>query len=84
MVLTPTYHVFDMYQPFQGATPLAASVTGPNYTHGGVTIPAVDVSAARGTDGKVYLALVNSDPNNPARVSTSIAGVSAKAALGRS
>ena len=83
MVLTPTYHVFDMYQPFQGATPLAASVTAPDYTHGGVTIPAVDVSAARGKDGKLYLALVNTDPNNSARVTTSIAGVSAKGASGR-
>ncbi|MDP9423610.1 MAG: alpha-N-arabinofuranosidase [Pseudomonadota bacterium] len=83
MLLTPTYHVFDMYQPFQGATPLAASVTGPNYTHGGVTIPTVDVSAARGTDGKVYLALVNSDPNKAARVSAGIAGVPAKTATGR-
>ena len=83
MLLTPTYHVFDMYQPFQGATPIAASTTGPNYTHGGVTIPAVDVSAAQGTDGKLYVALVNSDPNNPARVTTSIAGSSAKSATGR-
>jgi alpha-N-arabinofuranosidase len=83
MLLTPTYHVFDMYQPFQGATPLTASVIGPNYTHGGFTIPAVDVSAARGADGKIYLALVNSDPDNPARVTTSIGGITAKSAVGR-
>ena len=25
MLLTPTYHVFDMYQPFMGATPYAAT-----------------------------------------------------------
>jgi alpha-N-arabinofuranosidase len=83
MLLTPTYHVFDMYQPFQGATPLAASVTGPNYTRGDATIPAVDVSAARGIDGKIYLALVNSDPNNSARMTVSIAGMSVKGATGR-
>jgi alpha-N-arabinofuranosidase len=83
MLLTPTYHVFDMYQPFKGATPLAASVSGPSYTHGNVSLPAVDVSAARGTDGKVYLALVNTDPNNRARVTTSIGGIAAKGAVGR-
>ena len=83
MLVTPTYHVFDMYQPFQGATPLAANVSGPSYTHGNVTVPAVDVSAARGTDGKVYLALVNTDPNNPARVTTEIPGVRAKMVAGR-
>ena len=26
MLLTPTYHVFDMYQPFMGATPYPAAV----------------------------------------------------------
>jgi alpha-N-arabinofuranosidase len=83
MVLTPTYHVFDMYQPFQGATPLAASVNSPAYTHGDVSIPAVDVSAARARDGKVYLALVNSDPNQAARVTAQVAGVRARGAEGR-
>jgi alpha-N-arabinofuranosidase len=74
MLLTPTYHVFDMYRPFQGATPLPASVASPAYTHGEIAQQAVDVSAARGTDGKLYLALVNVDPNRPARVTTSLSG----------
>ena len=74
MLVTPTYHVFDMYQPFQGATPLPASVNGPTYSNGGASMAAVDVSAARGTDGKLYLALVNVDPNRPARVTTSLSG----------
>ena len=59
MLLTPTYHVFDMYQPFMEATPFAATASGPAYAKG---IPMVDVSAARGKDGKLYLALVNTDP----------------------
>lgn len=83
MLLTPTYHVFDMYQPFQGATPLGATVNTPNYSNGTDTIPAVDVSAARGRDGKIYLALVNTDPDNPARVTTDVAGVNARGAVGR-
>src|SRR5277367_2688146 len=29
MVLTPTYHVFDLYQAFMGATPYPATVSGP-------------------------------------------------------
>ena len=71
MVLTPTYHVFDMYQPFMGAVPFAASVVGPDYRKG---IPMVDVSAARGKDGKLYLSLTNTDPNKPAHVVTNLAG----------
>ena len=74
MLLTPTYHVFDMYQPFMGATPYSASVTGPTYTNAGHSMAAVDVSAARGTDGKLYLALVNVDPNRPARLTTGLSG----------
>ena len=68
MLLTPTYHVFEMYKPFQNATSLPAELTTPDYKHGEVAIPAVSVSAARAADGALVLALVNTDPNKPARV----------------
>lgn len=72
-----------MHQPFQGATPLAATVNSPSYTHGDVSIPAVDVSAARGSDGKLYLSLVNTNPDEPPRVTIDIAGKRATGAVGR-
>jgi alpha-L-arabinofuranosidase len=71
MVLTPTYHVYDMYQPFMGATPYPANVSGPAYRPG---VPMVDVSAARSKDGKLVLALVNTDPRNAAHVVTNLMG----------
>src|SRR6185503_7121924 len=71
MVLTPTYHVFDMYQAFMGATPYAATTDGPDIAAG---VPMVDVMAARGTDGKLYLSLVNTDPAKPAHLVTNLAG----------
>ncbi|MFO1249432.1 MAG: alpha-L-arabinofuranosidase C-terminal domain-containing protein [Alphaproteobacteria bacterium] len=71
MILTPTYHVFDMYQPFMGATPYPAAVQGKMYKDG---IPMVDVSAARGKDGKLYLALVNTDPSHAVQVITNQTG----------
>ena len=74
MLLTPTYHIFDMYRPFQGATPYPASVTGPTYANGEHSMAAVDASVARAADGKLYLALVNVDPNLPARITTSLSG----------
>jgi alpha-L-arabinofuranosidase len=74
MVLTPTYHVFDMYVPFQGATPYAAEVRGPTYERAGFKVPMVDASVARGTDGRLYLSLTNTDPNKPARVTTNLNG----------
>ena len=79
MLLTPTYDVFDLYQPFQGATPLKTTLATPRYDQDGETLPAVDVSAARGLDGATLLALVNLDPRRPARVATNLTG----AATGR-
>jgi alpha-L-arabinofuranosidase len=83
MVLTPTYHVFEMYVPFQGATSLPVDVTAPPYKSGELSLPSVDVSAARGSDGRIQVALVNLDPNRPASISVRIPGVSARAATGR-
>jgi alpha-N-arabinofuranosidase len=83
MALTPTYHVFHMYRPFQGATYLPADVRTPQYTHGKTKLPAVTVSAARDTSGNLQLALVNLDPHREARVSTRLKGASVQSASGR-
>jgi len=74
MLLTPTYHVFDMYQPFKGATPVAATLATPRWHQGGFELPAVDASVARGADGRLVVALVNLDPEQPARVKTNLSG----------
>ena len=71
MVLTPTYHVYKMYVPFQDATLLPVAINAGEFTSGTVTLPRVDAVAARGKDGKVWLALSNLDPNNMADVATS-------------
>ena len=71
MVLTPTYHVFDMYQAFMDAAPYPATVSGPELA---ANLPMVDASAARGKDGKLWLALVNTDPHKAAHVVTNLAG----------
>jgi len=72
MLLTPTFHTFDMYRPFKGATPLKATLESPRWKQGDHELPAVDVSVARGADGKLHLALVNLDPTRPARVTTNL------------
>jgi alpha-N-arabinofuranosidase len=77
MVLTPTYHAFDMYRPFMEAVPYPASVSKAEYRHGDIALPLIDVSAARGKDGKLYLAIVNTDPRRAVTVRTNIAGKSA-------
>jgi len=83
MALTPTYHVFQMYIPFQGATHLPTEITTPEYKLGDYTVPSVSVSAARDTEGRLQLALVNLDPHREAVVTTSLTGAKAGGAVGR-
>lgn len=84
MLLTPTYHAFHMYRPFQGATVLPVRVSNaPEYRHGGEAIPGISVSAARDTDGKLQLALVNPDPHSARKVRVQVRGVDATRASGR-
>jgi alpha-L-arabinofuranosidase len=83
MLLTPTYHVFEMYKPFQGATSIPVKLLTPDYAFKDEKIPAVSATAARATDGKVRLALVNVLPNETATVTCALAGLDAKSATGR-
>ncbi|MGH8025913.1 MAG: alpha-N-arabinofuranosidase, partial [Pseudoxanthomonas sp.] len=83
MLLTPTYHVFDMYQVFQGATSLPVEIDAPEYEFGGVRVPGVHASAGRDAEGVVHLALVNPDPNKPVAVGVRLAGLQASSIRGR-
>jgi alpha-N-arabinofuranosidase len=84
MVLTPTYHAFRMYVPFQDATALPVAIkNNGKYSVGDVAVPQVSASAARGKDGKVYLALVNTNPNKAVDVTVNVAGTSSGKAVGQ-
>lgn len=87
MVLTPTYHVFKMYRPFQDATFLPCEVqTDSVFVQGGqmvmmhdANIPLVCASAAKAKNGKIVLALVNTGLDKLQNVSVTINGANAKA-----
>jgi alpha-N-arabinofuranosidase len=83
MVLTPTYHVFHMYVPFQDATFIPLTFDAGTYTTNGITLPRVDAVAARDKAGKVWIAVTNIDAKSPATLSVSLAGVKATRALGQ-
>jgi alpha-N-arabinofuranosidase len=83
MVLTPTYHVYHMYVPFQDATFVPVRFDAGAYQHGDISLPSVDAVAARDASGKLWLSLVNVDPNRPARISAAIPGLTARGASGR-
>ena len=83
MVLTPTYHVFEMYKVHQGATSLPVALSTPDYAVGAEKIPAVSAAASRDPAGKVHLSLVNANPNAAITVTCTLAGLDAKAVSGR-
>jgi alpha-L-arabinofuranosidase len=74
MMLTPTYYAFEMYKPFMDATHLPLELPAPTYQVGEYKVPAVHASAARGKDGKVYVALANLDARNAAKLDVKVAG----------
>jgi len=78
MVLTPTYHVFSMFRPFQDATSLRTEAQAPDYRHGTQSVPALSLSAARSTDGAIVIALVNLDPQHPLGIDGRLPGSKAK------
>jgi alpha-N-arabinofuranosidase len=82
MVLTPTYHVFRMYVPFQDATFVPVTFDAGTYTHGDITLPRVDAIAAKDAKGGLWLALTNVDANRPVDVGVRLAGTRAKSASG--
>ena len=80
LVLTPTYYVFKMYVPFQGATFIPVTFDAGTYTRGSVTLPRVDAIAARSANGKLLLEITNLDAENPATVEADLTGLKAKSA----
>lgn len=65
MLLTPTYHIFKMYVPFQQATYLPLEITGNiEYSVAEDSAPQISASAARTADGKIVLALTNIHPSS--------------------
>ncbi len=83
MIVTPTYHVFEMFKVHQGATSLALDLTTPDYAFGSDKIPAVSASASRDADGKIHVSFANCDPHKAATVTAKIAGRAAKSITGR-
>ena len=83
MVLTPTYYVYKMYVPFQDATFVPVTFNASTYTHDDISLPRVDAIAAKDTNGKLWLAITNLDPNQPVEIEAGVAGVTAKSAGGQ-
>jgi alpha-L-arabinofuranosidase len=83
MVLTPTYHVFDMYQVHHDATFVPVEVTTDSSVLGADSLPAISASASRDAAGRLHLSLVNLDPKAEATVEARIEGQTPRSVSGR-
>ena len=83
MLLTPTYHVFEMYKEHQDAILLPLDLACDEYACGDEVIPAISASASRDEDAKVHVTLCNLDPNQPQSISGEVRGIEIKELSGR-
>ncbi len=83
MLLTPTYHVFDLYKVHQNAALLPVLFFSPDYIFNKDSIPAVNASASKDSSGAIHITLVNLDPNKKITVNTFLEGVSWKKTEGQ-
>ncbi len=63
MLLTPTYHVFDMYKVHQDSMLLPIKIESENYKHGRRTIPVINGSASVDSDNQMHISLSNINPS---------------------
>ena len=74
MILTPTYHVMEMYNVHQDATMLPVKIISNDYTFKNEKLPAVSASASKDKNGVTHISLVNIDASKSQDISIHING----------
>jgi alpha-L-arabinofuranosidase len=83
MIVTPTYHVFEMYAVHQDATWLPTELACADYSLGSGKMPGLSVSASRDKASRIHVTFCNLDPNRPAEVACQLRGVKPDRGTGR-
>ena len=83
MLLTPTYHVFHMYVPFQDATFVPVAFDKGSYKVGDIVLPRVDAIAAKDAQGMLWVAVTNVDATRPVEIGLDVPGFDAASATGQ-
>jgi len=84
MLLTPTYHVFEMYKVHQDATMLPLDLDSDlSYEFGENSLPAISASASRDASGTLHISLVNINPDKEGEVNIEIRGDKVSGVSGR-
>jgi alpha-N-arabinofuranosidase len=64
IVLTPTYHIFDLFKVHQNALWVKTSIQSPEYRFGEEHIPAINTSASIDDRGRLHISMCNLDPKS--------------------
>ena len=83
LILTPTYHVMEMYKVHQDALLLPLTIKSGEFISGNEKLPAVSASASKDKKGTTHISLVNIDIKKTQDVSIDISGISQKSISGR-
>ena len=83
IILTPTYHVMEMYNVHHDALMLPITVTSADYTVGKEKLKAVNASASKDKNGVTHISLVNIDPKKAQDISITVNGAAYKTISGR-
>ncbi|WP_100406326.1 alpha-N-arabinofuranosidase [Bacillus solitudinis] len=75
MILTPTYHVFEMFKVHHDATKVEVDVQADTYEYNGEALPQVSASASKNSEGTVHLSLCNVDHKSEASINVSLRGL---------
>jgi alpha-L-arabinofuranosidase len=74
MLLTPTYHIFKMFNVHQDAELLDTRVINDDYIVGDDKLPQVNISSSIDADGKIHISICNLDPIKPAELDCDLIG----------
>lgn len=83
MLLTPTYHVMEMYNVHQDARLLPITVESKSYQFNNQTLQAVSASASVDNSGTTHISLTNIDAHVSQEVTISLSGRAYKKVSGR-
>jgi alpha-L-arabinofuranosidase len=83
IILTPTYHVMEMYNVHQDANLLPITFTSSDYTLNKESLKAVSASASIDSNRLIHISLVNIDSRKSQDVSLDIRGIKSGAVSGR-
>jgi alpha-N-arabinofuranosidase len=74
MILTPTYHVFDMYKVHQNAQQLSVEFESSQYSFQDDSVPQINVSSSKDDEDRIHISLCNLDPNSGAHINCELRG----------